>query len=102
MSKVKHEKGEFQLEFPDGTPGVVKMAAGSALKWVNDFDGNNDGISDVAQYGPKVQKHAPAVIEIIMMIDWRKAVSWVLRNFAKDPAAAEAKIAAIESDIKVA
>lgn len=97
MSKVKHEKGEFQLEFPDGTPGSVKMLAGGALKWLNDLDTNNDGKSDVAQLGPKFQQALPFLIEVSKLMDWDKVIAWAIQQFAKDKPAAIAKVAELKA-----
>lgn len=80
--KVKHEKGEFQLEFPEGTPGSLKMIGGAAFKWANELDTDGNEQSDVAQYGPLIIEALPLLVVLYEKIDWKQVETILIHSGA--------------------
>lgn len=66
--KVKHDKGEFQLEVPPGLPFGVGGLVKGFIEYLNNVDINHDGKSDVAQSAPFIIKALPVMIELLKLI----------------------------------
>lgn len=91
--KVKHEKGEFQIEVPKDLPFGVGGLVGGFVHYLNDVDTNHDGKSDVAQVAPFVIKALPVLIELYKLVDKDKFKAWFLSHDFIDEAKAATHIA---------
>ena len=82
-NKAKVDQSGFQLDktkLLKDAPLMAKGILGGLIDYLNALDVNHDGISDVAELEPHIEKAIPLLIKIAPFIDLNALGPWLLKQ----------------------